>query len=250
MLSFVFEDRGSGRRLGVVRRLPAVVCAALWLAAAGAAPAATVTACRPAQQIIDATAERVRSFFASDGRRVVTFLGYSGAEYEDRAAMLAHAERILDRLDPGRTLINIGATADGIGAVYEMAKRRGFTTTGIVSMEARRAAVALSSCVDTVFFVDDETWGGFLPGTRTLSPTSAAMVGVSEWLIAIGGGEVTRDEFLRAKQLGRRVTFIPADMNHRLAAIKAAHRGAAMPEDFRGALDEALRQGRGVAAPR
>jgi hypothetical protein len=117
-------------------------------------------------------------------------------------------------------------------------------------MEARRAAVALSSCVDTVFFVEDATWGGFLPGTRTLSPTSEAMVGVSEWLVAIGGGEVARDEFLRAKQLGRRVTFIPADMNHRLAVIKAAHRGAALPADFRGALDEALEQARGAAAAR
>ena len=37
--------------------------------------------------------------------------------------MLAGAERVLSEFDPGRTIVNIGATPDGIGAVYELAKR-------------------------------------------------------------------------------------------------------------------------------
>lgn len=38
-----------------------------------------------------------------------------------------------------KVLINSGATAEGIGQVYELAKRRGFTTIGIVSSLARDA---------------------------------------------------------------------------------------------------------------
>ena len=211
----------------------------------GVVPGVAASACSPPRQVEGATPMQVRSHFAGSGRKVVTFLGYSGAGYQDRAAMLRQADQVLARLDPKRTVINIGATKDGIGAVYELAKRRGFATTGIVSMEAKRAGAELSPCVDHVFFVDDATWGGYLPGTQTLSPTSEAMVGVSDRLVAIGGGEVARDELLAAKQLGKPVTFIPADMNHVVAVRKAAHRGEPLPTEFGGAAAQALRSGAG-----
>ena len=198
--------------------------------------------CAPPQIVTEATAEEVRAAFAADGRMVVTFIGYSGAGYEDPAAMRAQAGRVLDRLDPKRTLVNIGATAEGIGAVYELAKQRGFATSGIVSSQARHSGTPLSPCVDRVYFVADDRWGGFLPGTRELSPTSAAMVGVSTRLVAIGGGEVARDELLAAKTLGKRVDFIAADMNHRVAVKRAASRGEPFPGDFRGAADAAMRK--------
>lgn len=203
-------------------------------------PQARAAGCQPAREVVAAKPADVIDFFARDGRAVVTFTGYSGAGYEDEAAMLRHAGRVLQRLDPKRTLINIGATAAGIGAVYELARRRGFTTTGIVSMEARRGGAELSPCVDHVFYVEDSTWGGFLPGTRTLSPTSEAMVAVSTRLVAIGGGEVARDELLAAQALGKPVTIIAADMNHLAAVKKAASRGQPLPTDFRGAAHEAM----------
>jgi hypothetical protein len=59
--------------------------------------------------------------------------------------------------------------------------------------------------------------------------------------VAIGGGEVARDELLAAKQAGKPVTFIAADMDHRLAVKKAASRGASFPTDFRGAAHEAFK---------
>jgi hypothetical protein len=211
----------------------------------GAAPGVAASTCSPPRQVEGATPAQVRSHFAGDGRKVVTFLGYSGAGYQDPAAMLRQADQVLSRLDPKRTVINIGATKDGIGAVYELAKRRGFATTGIVSMEAKRAGAELSPCVDRVFYVDDNTWGGYLPGTQTLSPTSEAMVGVSDRLVAIGGGEVARDELLAAKQLGKPVTFMPADMNHDIAVRKAAQRGEPLPTEFGGAAAQALRSGAG-----
>jgi hypothetical protein len=223
-----------------------------WFGSFVAAPGDAAAACQSPRKVMGATPAQVRSHFAADGREVVTFMGYSGAGYEDHAAMIVHAERILGRLDPKRALINIGATVDGIGTVYPIAKRRGFATTGIVSMEAARTGAELSPCVDLVFFVEDTTWGGYLPGTRTLSPTSEAMVASSDRFVAIGGGEVTRDELLAARRLGKPVTFIPADMNHVLAVKKAAHSGAPMPSDFAGAAAQAMQAepGRAYGGPR
>jgi hypothetical protein len=177
------------------------------------------------------------------GVAVVTFVGYSGAGYEDEAAMLDAAAEVLDGLDPARTVVNIGATPDGIGAVYRLAKERGFTTTGIVSSQAREAGAGLSPCVDRVYYVEDETWGGFLDGGDRLSPTSTAMVGVSAMVVGIGGGTVARDELVAARGAGKTVRFVPADMNHRKAIEKAREKGAAEPTDFAGEAFRAFASG-------
>ena len=182
-----------------------------------------------------ASPEEIRAFFESKKMRVLTFLGYSGAEYEDKTAMLEHATQILDKFDPRTTIVNIGATAEGIGAVYEAAKRKGFLTAGIVSTQAKENEVALSPCVDIVFFVKDASWGGFISGTEKLSPTSQAIVENSDVIIAIGGGEVARDELIAARQSGKHVQFIPAEMNHQTARDKALRKAQPAPTDFRGA---------------
>jgi hypothetical protein len=183
----------------------------------------------------EATPEEIRTFFQARSKTVLTFAGYSGAEYEDRTAMLEQAARVLDQEDPKTTIVNGGATAVGIGAVYEIAKQKGFLTTGIVSTQARDTQAELSPYVDVVFFVKDETWGGFLPESGTLSPTSKAMVENSDRIFAIGGGEVARDEMIAARRSGKKVEFIPADMNHRIAREKALKKGQPAPTDFRGA---------------
>ena len=198
-------------------------------------PSGAAPGCDPPSTIREVTPAEVRAFFESKGMKVLTFLGYSGAGYENEAAMLEQANRILARFDPKNTIVNIGATAEGIGGVYKLAKQRGFVTSGIVSTQARENNVPLSPCVDTVFFVRDETWGGVLPGTDKLSPTSTAMVEGSDVLVAIGGGEVARDELVAAKRAGKRVEFIPADMNHQIARDKARKKGEPPPTDFRGA---------------
>ncbi|MBY5351316.1 hypothetical protein [Rhizobium leguminosarum] len=206
-------------------------------------PGHAVSACQPPRQVTEATPDQVRAFFNSKHAEVVTFLGYSGAGYEDADAILGRADAALKDLDPKHWIVNIGATEEGIGAVYEIAKQRGFTTSGIVSTQARDEKVALSPCVDFVFYVEDATWGGYLPDKKTLSPTSMAMVAVSDTMIAIGGGAVARDEVLEARRLGKKMEFIPADMNHRVAREKAARQGQPEPTDFRGAADAALRSG-------
>ena len=197
-----------------------------------------VAACELITTVKDATIDEIRAFFKTQNKDVVTFVGYSGDEYEDKAAMLEKAGLILGEFEPSKAIVNIGATPEGIGAVYEIAKRRGFMTTGIVSTQAKEYSAVLSPCVDYVFYVEDETWGGFVKDDDRLSPTSTAMVENSAVLIGIGGGEVARDELLAAKRLGKKVRFIPADMNHQKAREEAKKKGLPVPTNFGGAAGE------------
>lgn len=213
------------------------------LLAAGSFTAAAQTICPSAPQLHDATSASIAAFVQRTGLKVLTFTGYSGAGYEDVQTMREHASRILAASSPRRVLVNIGATAEGIGEVYELAKRRGFTTIGIVSSLARREQVPLSACVDHVFFVKDETWGGLSPGSSKLSPTSQAIVDNSSSLVGIGGGDVARDEMMAAQGRGKAVTFIPADMNHQTARARAQKRNQPAPREFRGSAHAALRTG-------
>jgi len=187
--------------------------------------------------VTHSTAGDIKAFFQKKQKTVLTFVGYSGAGYEDEASMLKQAERILEEFDPAKTIVNIGATPEGIGAIYAMAKRNGFPTTGIVSSQATRYNVKLSPHVDHVFYVEDSTWGGFLAGIGDLSPTSKAMVENSDIIIGIGGGEVARDELVTAKRLGKKVRFIRGDMNHQKARESARKKKLPDPTDFRGAAN-------------
>jgi len=204
-----------------------------------AAPHAA-TVCDGPREAHQATPESIQAFIRGKNKSVLTFSGYSGAGYQDPEAMLKHAARVLDEQNPGETLIDIGATAIGIGAVYALAKQKGFTTMGIVSSLAREEHAALSDCVDYVFFVPDNSWGGLVPGSNQLSPTSAAIVAASMSIVATGGGDVTRYEALAARSAGKPVTFIPADMDHEIAKEKARKRGTPEPIDFRGSAHAAL----------
>jgi hypothetical protein len=217
-----------------------ILCAALLIIGRPTFAVAAAQSCDGPREVREATVASIKAFIQKQQMNVLSFTGYSGAEYENPAAMVEHATRVLDEYSPGKTLINIGATAVGIGAVYEIAKRKGFTTMGIVSTLARDEQVTLSKCVDYAFYVKDSAWGGRVPGTGHLSPTSAALVESSTSFVAIGGGDVTRDEMLAARQAGKPVTFIPADMNHKIARERAQKRSQAEPTDFRGSAHGTL----------
>ena len=188
----------------------------------------------------DVSPEDVQRFFDQRNKTVITFTGFSGSEYQDRDAMLAHARDVLVKHKSDQTIVNIGATGDGIGQVYALAKRLGFETTGIVSTCVKKYNIEISPHVDRVFFVRDKWWGGYIEDGRTLSPTSTAMVGCSDLMIGIGGGTVARDELLEAKRLGKKVTFFAADMNHEIAIQQAREKGLEPPTDFRGEAFDAM----------
>lgn len=178
------------------------------------------------------TPEEVIAFFRSQGKTVLTFYGYSGMGYEDEKGMLQVAKEVLSRYSPKTTLVNIGATSVGIGAVYPLAKSMGFITTGIVSTQALEFLEDISDVVDHVCFVTDEQWGGNLPGSDELSPTSKAMVECSDILVGIGGGGISLDEMLAGKAQGKPVYSYPADMNHAVAIRHAKRMGLPPPDSF------------------
>jgi len=200
-----------------------VLLAGAWVGPTNAAP----LACKGPAHIHTGDAATIARQLKATGKKVLTFVGYSGAGYQDPDALIREASRILDRHAPARTLINIGGTDEGIGQIYALAKGKGFETLGIVSSLARQEQLPLSPCVDMVFFVPDSTWGGELPQGKGLSPTSSAIVRSS-------------DELPAARRAGKPVTFIPADMNHQLAREKARSKEQPEPTEFGGAAAAVL----------
>jgi hypothetical protein len=183
------------------------------------------------------TVTETETFLRSFGKRIVTFFGYS-VEYEDQDAMLVIARNVLSKFSPEKVLINIGGTSGGIGAVYPLAKARGFKTTGIVSSRAIEYFQYISKSVDHVCFVLDTQWGGRLPESNQLSPTSKAMVLCSDEMIAIGGGEVTREELIAGRERGIPIRFYPAEVGHEWLIQQARNKHRPPPDSFWGAAHE------------
>jgi hypothetical protein len=183
------------------------------------------------------TPAEAREFFAGQGKTVLTLLGFS-VDYESKESLLGTVREILLGYSPESTFVNIGATAGGIGAAYPLAKSLRFTTTGIVSTQALLDGIPISAAVDYICFIDDEHWGGKLPNSDELSPTSKAMVMCSDVMIGIGGGEITRDELLAAQEQGKPVHFYPAELSHAEASRRAIQKGLSQPDSFWGEAHE------------
>jgi hypothetical protein len=186
------------------------------------------------------TPDEAAAFFKSQGKTVLSFFGYSGNQYEDTGGMLDIADRVLFQHSPEHTLVNIGATETGIGGIYRMAKSKGFITTGIVSEMALQYPDDISEAVDFICFIKDTQWGGKMPNSDELSPTSKAMVLCSDILIGIGGGEVSRDEMIFGKKMGKSIRFYPAEANHEVTIRRATKLGQPKPESFWGAAHDAF----------
>jgi len=156
------------------------------------------------------TPEETISFFKSLGKTVLTFYGYSGRGYEDEKGMLEIARKALSGYSSANTLINSGVTSVGIGAIYPLAKSMGFETAGIVTNLALEYQGGISDAVDHVCFIKDKQWGGKLPNSDELSPTSKAMVDCSDILVAIGRGGMVDDELFAGEAQGKPVYHFPA----------------------------------------
>jgi len=186
------------------------------------------------------TPEEAISFFRGRGKIMLTFYGYSGMGYEDEQGMLQIARHVLNQYRPEKTLVMIGATSVGIGMLYRVAKANGFETAGIVSTQALADPTGISDAVDHVCFIEDEQWGGKLPNSNELSPTSKAMVACSDIIVAIGGNSISRDEVLEGKKQGKPVQYFPAEMKHEVMLRYAKRRGEPTPTSFFGSLHDVL----------
>jgi hypothetical protein len=174
------------------------------------------------------------------GRRIVTFSGFSGAGYEDPDTLKELMVSIVDKLDRS-VIICSGATAEGIGAIYPIARARDFDTIGIVSSQAEKQKARLADDLDTIYMIEDESWGG-CRDDGALSPTSAVTLGASDEIVAIGGDNIARDEIDAALKAGMPVRYFAADMNHMTAIEKAKKLGKPPPINFGGSVDELFRR--------
>ena len=184
--------------------------------------------------------EEAVSFIKCLGKTMLTFYGFSGLGYEDEQEMLHTARDILSKYSPETTLVNLGATSVGAGAIYPLAKSMGFVTTGIVSTLALEYRVDISEAVDHICFIEDNQWGGKLPNSDELSPTSRAMVECSDILVGIGGGAISLDEMLTGHRQGKEILYFPADMNHERASRQAESRGLPPPASYKGDAHDTL----------
>lgn len=148
------------------------------------------------------------------GKRVVSLFGYSYLEYETPGAVLAQIEERLRTFDPATTAITIGATSEGIGAAYRVAKKLGFTTLGVVSTLALNYSGHFADDVDRIFVVNDDKWGGYVPGTDKPVATTEAFLSASDEIHAFGGGDITATTLKEARKRGIPFSYTPADMNH------------------------------------
>lgn len=183
------------------------------------------------------TPEEAIAFFQRQGKTVLTFYGYS-VDYGDKDEMLKTVRDVLSQYRPEKTLVNIGATKGGMGMAYPLIKSLGFVTAGIVSTEALAYPKGISDAVDHVCFIKDSQWGGKLPNSNELSPTSKAMVACSDILVAIGGNDIARDELLEGKSQGKPIQYFPAEMDHDAAIRRAKYLGEPMPESFMGSVHD------------
>lgn len=152
---------------------------------------------------------------------VVTFLGYTG-QHSVEALQKLHelAEIALSKFEhqKERTIVNFCAcTCVGIGTVCEIAHRKGFITTGIVTgQEQRTECPTADGIVDYLVRVTNaEQTGGGRWRTNKLDPVSEATVRVSDWIIALGGGAVVSDMLSVAIERGKEVISLDTKLGFR-----------------------------------
>ena len=179
------------------------------------------------------TASEIIEKVRAKNKYVHTLFGYSRLGYEDEKEVMGSIKDELSQLDPASTLICIGATEEGIGGAYKIAKELGFPTIGIVSTQALTYSGKFSENADQIYIVNDTNWGGYIPGTLTLTEATRAFLGVSDFISAYGGGQNTAVTLEHAKKLGIKTSYHPAEMNHEIAKREAGDAGEGI--DFKGA---------------
>ncbi len=80
-------------------------------------------------------------------KKVFTVFGYSALGYEDPEKLEQALRKDFANISPDNYIINIGATEEGIGMAYKIAKKMGFKTIGIVSTSTLRNLQGATRCL-------------------------------------------------------------------------------------------------------
>ena len=138
------------------------------------------------------------------GKFVLVFIGFSGQGYQDQTRLDKQLTRIMQQAIEAHGEANVvvvaGATKDGIGRCYEIAKDPfNLQTIGIVSELGM--AYTSQQCDKAVYVSDpDKRWQ-----VRTPDNTASYMVSVAEKhgeMHALGGGAIAIEELKEALERG------------------------------------------------
>lgn len=159
----------------------------------------------------------VRNAIAPSGEKIITLGGLS--QHADKADLLSLVRRELAKIPAKQRsgyVVNMRGTPDGIGEAYTVAKKMGFKTAGIISSQGRDLlGLKATRNIDTLVIVKDSAWGGARSGASVssfddLTPTSKAVVGVSDQMLYVGSGEASGAELHVASELGIPVELVQA----------------------------------------
>jgi len=176
------------------------------------------------------------------GRNVISIFGFSYLGYENPDAVMDQVKQRLADFKPETDIINMGATEEGIGAAYKVAKELGFTTIGIVSTLALTYSGRFSPYVDNIYIVNDQRWGGYVAGSDQLVDTTQAYLAVSDEIHAFGGGENTAVTLTEAQKRDIPISYTPAEMNHETADADPSASKADKTVRYQGAALDAWQQ--------
>jgi hypothetical protein len=168
------------------------------------------------------------------GKEIVTFMGNSSLGYQDLDVVDEILIGKLSGLNPAKHIINCGATKGGISRVYELAKKMGFETMGVVSNQALSYAGQFSPFVDHIILVADSKWGGRL-ADGSLTPVTRVFVEISDEMFAVGGGKNTAVTIEAFEATGKKLSFRSAEINHESARREALYKKQAPPTTYEGA---------------
>lgn len=155
------------------------------------------------------------------GKHVMVFTGYSGLGYADIGALHESLESVLrqsiEKFGINNLIVVSGATTDGIGTVYSIAKKWGLKTLGVVSEQAREYGHISEDCDDVIYVPDPAASWKVLDenGNSYMTYLSSSKEDISRTgeILAFGGGDVTVSELEEAKKLESKFTayghFLP-----------------------------------------
>ncbi len=137
--------------------------------------------------------------FDFPNHKVISLFGFSDLGYSDYPKLFVKAREVLSQYSNAEYIVCIGATEDGVGKLYDIAKDMGFKTIGIVSTLALARSGKFSENVEKIYIVNDSYWGGYRPGTKILTETTKIFLDITEKFIAFGGGMNTKVTLEEAK---------------------------------------------------
>jgi hypothetical protein len=179
----------------------------------------------------------VKELYANRYRYVLTFLGFGELGYNDVDHFARIVEQELDRVRQDEYVVNTATLVTegfepGTADVYAIAHRMNFRTAGLFPRIALNSPeqYSLSAFVEDIYFVNDTTWGGYLPGTELPSKMLTALTAVTDEAVVIGGGRHTAQEMREMLKLGKPIRYHTLEMNRDVASRWYAQQSQPVPD--------------------